>query len=256
MIFLEKCSKEDASLRGLVLKQKSKINSAYDAISKNFSKRAETNSYNAYVDQPAIFSLLPGLDRKKVLDAGCGPGIYTEKLVALGARVVAFDSSPKMVDLAREKLKNKAEIRLQDLTEPLSGLSNSDFDLVLCALVLDHIENWNFVFEEFFRVLKPGGQVVFSAGHPFWEADYFGTENYHSIEPVESVWRGFGRPVKMPSFRRPLKEFFMPLILAGFQIEKILEPLPSEKLKEIDPRRFEKLLKRPVFLAVRAVKPK
>ena len=42
--------------------------------------------------------------RQTTLAAGCGPGLYSEELLARGAEVAAFDHSPKMVELARRRL--------------------------------------------------------------------------------------------------------------------------------------------------------
>ena len=50
-----------------------------------------------------MYSLLGDVDGKRVLDAGCGPGHYTEWLIAHGATVLAIDSSPRMVQLARQR---------------------------------------------------------------------------------------------------------------------------------------------------------
>jgi 2-polyprenyl-3-methyl-5-hydroxy-6-metoxy-1,4-benzoquinol methylase len=40
----------------------------------------------------------------RVLDAGCGPGLYAEEVVRRGAAVVGFDESPDMVRLDRLRL--------------------------------------------------------------------------------------------------------------------------------------------------------
>jgi 2-polyprenyl-3-methyl-5-hydroxy-6-metoxy-1,4-benzoquinol methylase len=48
--------------------------------------------------------LLGEIQGNRVLDAGCGPGIYAGLLVGKGAEVVAFDASERMVRLAKERL--------------------------------------------------------------------------------------------------------------------------------------------------------
>jgi hypothetical protein len=69
------------------------------------------------------------------------------------------------------------------------------------------------------------------------------------------TWRGFGKIVVMPSYRRSLEEIISPVIESGFQLEKVLEPKPTEEFKKADPVRFASLMHRPGFLCVRARKP-
>ena len=58
----------------------------------------------------------------------------------------------------------------------------------------------------------------------------------------------------MPSFRRPLNELLNPLLEAGFQIEKIIEPLPTDEFKQADPKHYEELSRFPAFLCLKAKK--
>lgn len=52
---------------------------------------------------PALFQLLEDIDKKKVLDAGCGEGYLSRKLAKLGASVTAVDYSVKMIEIAKHK---------------------------------------------------------------------------------------------------------------------------------------------------------
>jgi len=74
---------------------------AYEKLADSYAARAPTKPHNAYYERPATLSLLGEVAGKRVLDAGCGPGIYAEELVARGAEVVGFDASGRMVELAR-----------------------------------------------------------------------------------------------------------------------------------------------------------
>ena len=69
-------------------------------------------------------------------------------------------------------------------------------------------------------------------------------------------WKGFGEPRPViDAYRRPLEEIVNPLIEAGYAIERVLEPRPSEELKRLHPDSYGKLAERPAFLCVRARKP-
>lgn len=228
---------------------------AYEALAESYAAAVETKPHNAYCERPATLSLLPDVKNRRVLDAGCGPGIYSEWLIKHGAEVVAVDASPKMVELARRRLGGAAEVRQADLSKPLDFLCDSSFDVVLSPLVLEYVEDWRSAFAEFYRVLRAGGHFIFSVTHPFSDYLYYESFNYYETELVGSEWRGF-KPVKvhMPSFRRPLAELVNPLVGAGFQLESIVEPKPTEEFKEADPKHYEELSRLPCFLCVRARK--
>jgi SAM-dependent methyltransferase len=228
---------------------------AYEALAEAYAAAVDTKPHNAYYERPATLSLLPEVAGRRVLDAGCGPGVYAEWLIEQGARVLAVDASPKMVALARRRLGTKADVRRADLGKPLDFLDDSSFDVVLSALVLEYIEDWRGTLAEFHRVLRPGGYLVFSVTHPFFDYQYFKSGNYFETELVGSVWRGFESVrVYMPSFRRSLGETLNPLLEAGFRLERILEPKPTEEFREADPKHYEELSRRPCFLCVRAGK--
>jgi 2-polyprenyl-3-methyl-5-hydroxy-6-metoxy-1,4-benzoquinol methylase len=48
-----------------------------------------------------VLDLLGDVAGLRVLDAGCGPGLYAEEVARRGAAAVGFDESPDMVRLAR-----------------------------------------------------------------------------------------------------------------------------------------------------------
>ena len=228
---------------------------AYEAIAEAYAARVDTKPHNAYCERPATLSLLPEVKGKKVLDAGCGPGVYSQWLIERGAEVVALDASPKMVRLAKQRLGSTADVRQADLIKPLPFLEDSSFDIVLSPLVLEYIEDWSGPFAEFYRVLRPAGHFIFSVTHPLFDYLYFKSNNYYETELVGSMWRGFNPlRVYMPSFRRSLAATLNPLIQAGFQLETVIEPKPTIEFKEADPEEYEELSRRPCFLCIRARK--
>jgi ubiquinone/menaquinone biosynthesis C-methylase UbiE len=228
---------------------------AYDQLAEAYAARIATKPHNAYYERPATLSLLPDVKGQHVLDAGCGPGVYAEILVGLGAVVVALDANPKMVHLARARLVDRAQVIQASLDEPLAFLDDATFDVVLAPLVMDYIADWRAAFGEFQRMLKPGGILVFSMEHPMMKYfDHRAQSNYFQVEQVSYTWRGFGEPVEVPSYRRSLGEVFNPLLECGFRLDNVLEPLPTAEFKEKAPEDYEELTHQPGFMCIRAIK--
>lgn len=229
---------------------------AYEELAELFAALVDTKPHNAFYDRPATLSLLPAVEGRRVLDAGCGPGAYAEWLVLHGAEVVAFDASEKMVRFARERLAGRARVLHADFSRPLDFLEDASFDIVLSALALDYVKDWRRVFAEFHRVLRAPGHLVFSIEHPFDSyRRHKEAESYLKTELVRYDWRGFGGvPVSVPAYRRPFSEVVNPLIETGFRVERLLEPLPTEEFKKAEPVEYEKLCREPAFLCVRAAK--
>ena len=230
---------------------------AYEALAEDYAERVDTKPHNAYYERPATLSLLPDVQDKHVLDAGCGPGTYAESLAENGAHVVAFDISKSMVRLAKQRLGEKVQVLQADLEKPLNFLESEYFDVVLSALAMDYVSNWRSVLAEFHRILRHDGDLIFSVEHPsstFVRHVYFGESNYFETEKVSVDFTGFDESVSVPYFRRPLGDMLNVLIEAGFCLEKIIEPTPTEQFRRADPENYEKLSRMPGFLCVKAVK--
>ena len=131
---------------------------------------------------------------------------------------------------------------------------NESYDIVLCALALHYIQDWTLTIQEFCRVLKPKGELVLSLEHPFFDYNYFGSKKYFEVEHVKCTWKGFGLPVEVNSFRRPLNECLTPLTNNGFYIDKLVEPKPTKEFEALDPKHYKELNEFPSFMCIRAVK--
>ncbi|MEM6996219.1 MAG: class I SAM-dependent methyltransferase, partial [Myxococcota bacterium] len=199
----------------------------YEQFARRYAKYAKHKPHNAAYERPATLSLLPELAGRRVLDAGCGPGLYADELLARGAEVVAADVTPEMIDLARERIGDRATLHVADLSQPLTFAADEEFDVVVSPLMLDYIEDWQPVFAEFFRVLRPGGLLVYSHGHPM--SDYLlvrrkhdPDSRYFACERFASQWGGFGTPrPTVEGFRRPLGQMLNPLAASGFVLERL-----------------------------------
>jgi trans-aconitate 2-methyltransferase len=98
-----------------------------------------------------------------VLDVGCGTGRVTEALLELvpRGRVLAFDASQEMVELARARLGERAEVWRQDvleleLAEPVDALVSN----AVLHWVPDHDRMW----QRLAGAVRPGGRLEIQCG--------------------------------------------------------------------------------------------
>jgi ubiquinone/menaquinone biosynthesis C-methylase UbiE len=228
-------------------------NDAYAQLADGYAARIDTKPHNAYYERPATQSLLPDVQGRRVLDAGCGTGVYTEWLLAGGATVVGFDASPHMLAHARRRVGDRATLFEADLGAPLTMLADASFDVVVCPLVLEYVEDWRRALRELHRVLQPGGTLVASVTHPAFDATLYSDVRYFEVQRVEGEWGGFTlQRVTVPTYRRSLEETLNPFLDAGFRLDRLLEPRPTDDFRRADPRHFAELSAAPCFLCIRA----
>jgi ubiquinone/menaquinone biosynthesis C-methylase UbiE len=104
-------------------------------------------------------------DGLRVLEVGCGRGVGTQIIFEhFGAREVhALDFDPDMVRLARRRLANYAQERLQLTVGDVAAINEADasFDAVFDFGIIHHVPNWPAAVAEVRRVLRPGGRFFF-----------------------------------------------------------------------------------------------
>lgn len=221
----------------------------YDRMAGEFLTHAEDGAYNAHYDRPAVLELLGDVAGRRVLDAGCGPGLYAEELLARGAEVVGFDASTAMVELARARVGDRAEIGVARLEEPLPHPDGS-FDLVVCALAIHYVADRRATFAEFHRVLRPGGAVVLSTQHPTTDWLRKGGSYFDRVLETDA-WSMLSGRHEVQFWREPLSDLCDAAADAGFVIQRLVEPRAPEVLRERWPAEYDKLAQRPGFLALR-----
>jgi SAM-dependent methyltransferase len=224
----------------------------HDELGDHFAQLATTSPYNAYTDRPAMLELAGDVAGLRVLDVGCGAGHYAAELLARGAEVVGLDGSATMLRHARERLEDRAELRLHDAELPLDFVADASFDGAVCALMLHHITNRAGLLGELRRVLRPGGWLLVSTTHPTTDWRHFGG-SYYDHDWVDLPLSGDRLAIRFQ--RMTLETFLGELLAAGFVLEKLVEPRPTPDLREVDERFYDKLHQAPCFLAVRLLRP-
>jgi len=128
----------------------------YDAVVEPFN--ASLRRYVARVAGPK--------EGMKVLEIGCGTGTNLELFKEAGCEVSGVDLSPSMIDLAKKKLGDRADLRLGDAAE--MPFAENSFDLVLSFLTLHEMppEVRAPVMQEIVRVAGADGKALFIDYYP------------------------------------------------------------------------------------------
>lgn len=223
----------------------------------------ETNANNLF-EIPALFSMMPELKGKRVLDLGCGFGEHCRRFVECGAdSVVGIDISEKMLEVA--KVENN-DPRITYLHMPMEEIAQlqEKFDVVVSSLALHYVEDFEGVAKNVYNLLNAGGSFVFSQENPLctchsggdrWTRDengnklYLNLKNYGVEGEKESTW--FVDHVKI--YHRTFSTIINTLVRAGFSVEELVEPLPTRELVEKYPG-YGDLFHKPDFLLIRARK--
>jgi 2-polyprenyl-6-hydroxyphenyl methylase/3-demethylubiquinone-9 3-methyltransferase len=101
---------------------------------------------------------------KRVLDVGCGGGILSESMAALGAEVTGIDLSERALKVAQLHLLEsgrRVEYRPIDV-EALAQEQPGHYDVVTCMEVLEHVPDPARQVAACGRLLKPGGHAFFA----------------------------------------------------------------------------------------------
>jgi SAM-dependent methyltransferase len=94
----------------------------------------------------------------KVLEIGCGTGLFTEKFAGSGADITAVDLSPELLDIARKR--GLARVRFLEKNFEDCDVEGP-FDAVIGSSVLHHLEVER-AWKKIFSLLKPGGRMSFA----------------------------------------------------------------------------------------------
>ena len=111
------------------------------------------------IEGELIIDLLHPGAGERILDAGCGTGVFTLDFLVAGARVVGLDISVPMLNLARKKTPDYPFSALRGDMESLPFKDNS-FDKTVSVTALEFIADAQGAVNELFRVTRPGGLVV------------------------------------------------------------------------------------------------
>lgn len=185
------------------------IQAAYDQWSGSYD--ADEN-LTRDLDGAVTESQLGGNRVKALLELGCGTGKNTGLLATLAEQVTALDFSAAMMAQARRKTAGlPVHFCRADLTAGWPFAAES-FELLTANLVLEHIQNLDFVFCEAGRVLVDGGRFYLSELHPF-----------RQYQGKKAVFRLDGETREIQAFVHHLSDFLSAGAAHGFRLLELKE---------------------------------
>ena len=206
--------------------------------------------------------LLPDFSGKRVLDLGCGYGWHCIYAAEHGAAAVTgVDLSERMLAVAREKTSDsRVSYLCMDMAE--IDFPPESFDVVFSSLAIHYLPSFSDFLERVRRCLAPGGDFVFSVEHPIFTAAgpqdwYYAPDGRPLHFPVDRYFEE-GRRIarflgeEVVKYHRTLTTYLDSLLTGGFQLVRVVEPQPPERMLDQPGMRDE--LRRPMMLLVSARK--
>ena len=139
----------------------------------------DPDRYEAWFDTPEgrfaldretrlLQSVLAGWPRRghKLLEIGCGTGLFLETLYQMGFDVTGIDSSPEMIMAARQRFGNRAELHLGN--GELMPFSDNEFDYGFLWSVLEFTDDPDAMLAEAARVAEKGLLIGFLNKHSLY----------------------------------------------------------------------------------------
>ena len=155
---LPETSRDRTSLKLVLRKRQDKAREYFDELAGKFGRRyCPGRSWQALAH--ALITLLPPL---AVADLGAGEGTLSQLLAKNARKVIAIDSSPKMVEfgskLAKKHGFKNLEYRLGDIEDP--PIAKNSVDLAILSQALHHAIHPQRAIAAAYEILKRGGRLV------------------------------------------------------------------------------------------------
>jgi ubiquinone/menaquinone biosynthesis C-methylase UbiE len=182
----------------------------------NWAQTYDTvNNPTRDLEAKAIIMLIEPIHIGCILEIGCGTGKNTQWLKDHCNELIAVDFSEEMMKISREKIKDdKVRFLQADITKPWSF---GRADLITCSLVLEHIEDLSFIFQQAAQSLNAGGQFYICELHP-----------YKQLQGSRAKFEKDGNLLHLEYFIHHISDYFNAALQNGFVCDHLQEWFDSE----------------------------
>ena len=171
------------------------------------------------IEEPVVRKLVGDPSGLAIADIGCGTGRHAVPLAGAGALVTGVDFSGGMLGVLREKCPpGSLELVEHDLAARIP-LPDDRFDVALCCLVLEHVEDLDSALAELARICRPGGAVIVSDLHP---------EMTRRGLHARFKDRSDGRKYQLQGSEHTVADYVMAGVRNGLQLEHVAEHIVDE----------------------------
>jgi SAM-dependent methyltransferase len=170
------------------------------------------------------------LEGRRILDIGCGLGMYVDKFRRFSDDVYGVDVDPDKIARASEWLPNLQVAPGEHLPFP-----DNDFDAILLNEVIEHVDDDRLTIHEAYRCLKPGGHILIYAPNRLYPYEthgfYLFGQYYFRLLPFVNWLPARMRDVFVPHARvytaRQIKQLFDGLDVEFVAVTHILPGLDN-----------------------------
>lgn len=224
---------------------------------------SEGSKYHQTLAFPHTLKLLSIKDGDKILDIGCGTGVFAKSVHQKGGRYYGIDISHKMIAEAKKESISHGKFSELDILkmQPRGDFTSESFDGVTFILSLQDIPDYKIAIDNACRILKSGGKLVMFIKHPAfniprqsgWIDDTKRkltsrrVDNYLTPLDMPLVKKLGKKTITTFHYHRPIEAYINALIenkMQIFSFEEVLDEVSKDKrTKEF-----------PMFLAIGAKK--
>lgn len=236
---------------------------SYDERAKQWEAAMPQKFGHIYLEKPAMLKELPDdLSGKLILCVGVGSGEELEEILKRNPKhVTAIDISEELLVIAKQKYPT-VDFKEMDMM----GMTFSDelFDLIYSSLAFHYSNDWDTLLEGMHRILKRGGELLFSTHHPgYWSKKPMTGKTYTNGRDTTLTEHTDILPVGVSIifYNHPNESSILDSVThSGFKVLNSFTPsvvevsdIPCESHKNYESLK-EKNANTPLFLVVHAVK--
>ena len=241
--------------------QKDSIKTYFDGVADDYDRACHLSDRQDSA-RTYIFSMrkkyvldMANIKNARVLDIGCGPGVFTKELLKNGCEVWGIDVSEAMIGLAQKRAKEEGYYKnfhfsvgdIENLNFP-----DKNFDFVFCVGVLEYLKDDSAAIRQMNRVLKDNGRIIITVPNitsPFVLVDKAVLTAVNIfLKILNGVLNLVNIKIRIPferlSFRNDIVDkYYFPSVLnrnleaAGFKIDRVMfHAFRSVTLNSISPR--------------------